>query len=259
MILDEIVKTKQQEVSILKERFKGKDLDALIKDLPTSRDFLKAFGKAKFSLIAEIKKASPSAGLIRQDFDPISLAKVYEESGAAAISVLTDEKYFQGKIEYLKAAKVSTTIPVLRKEFIIDETQIYESRIAGADALLLIARLLKDSELISLLALTEKLGMQALVEVHNAEEVQRVLRTNARIIGINNRDLDTLKVSLKNTINLLKQFPELKDRVVISESGIHNQKDVQMLKNAGVEGMLVGEAILRSANIPEKIRELLGL
>ncbi|MBU1027137.1 MAG: indole-3-glycerol-phosphate synthase, partial [Candidatus Margulisbacteria bacterium] len=168
-----------------------------------------------------------------------------------------DEKYFQGKLEYIKQAKESTTIPVLRKEFIVDEAQVYESKIAGADAVLLIARILKDDELINLLALTEKLGMQALVEVHNADEVQRVLKTNARIIGINNRDLDTLKISLKTTINLLKQFPGLKDRVVISESGIQNKKDVQMLRDVGVDGMLVGEAILKSASVPDKIRELL--
>jgi len=257
MILDEIIKNKQQEVSVLKENFKDKDIEQLIVGLPKSRDFLKAFSKGKFSLIAEIKKSSPSAGLIRKDFEPISLAKVYEESGASAISVLTDEKYFQGKLEYIKQAKESTTIPVLRKEFIVDEAQVYESKIAGADAVLLIARILKDDELINLLALTEKLGMQALVEVHNADEVQRVLKTNARIIGINNRDLDTLKISLKTTINLLKQFPGLKDRVVISESGIQNKKDVQMLRDVGVDGMLVGEAILKSASVPDKIRELL--
>ena len=258
MILDDIISSKQQEVASLKTRFSGKDLPKLVKDLPKPRSFLNAFRKGKFSLIAEIKKASPSAGIIRRDFYPVSLAKTYEECGASAISVLTDEKFFQGKLEYLKAAKESTIIPILRKDFIIDEDQIYESRIAGADALLLIARVLSDPELIKLLRLTEDLEMQALVEVHNAEEVQRVLKTEAKIIGINNRDLDTFKVDFQNTIKLINNFPELKKRILISESGIKSHEDIETLKKAGVDGVLIGETLLRSNNIPAKVKELLG-
>lgn len=258
MILDDIIFNKRQEVTSLKLRLSGKDPRKLIKGLPKPRSFLKAFRKERFSLIGELKKASPSAGVIREDFEPITLAKVYEESGASAISVLTDEKFFQGKLEHLKAAKESTTIPILRKDFIIDESQIYESRIGGADALLLISRVLNDSELDQLTKLTEKLGMQVLVEVHNAEEVERVLKTKAKIIGINNRDLDTFKVDLQNTINLIKKFPKLKDRIVISESGIETRKDIETLKKAGVDGVLIGESLLRSKNIPAKIRELMG-
>jgi len=258
MILDDIIFNKRQEVTSLKVRFSGKDSKKLTRGIPRPRNFLKAFKKSKFSLIAELKKASPSAGVIRQDFEPITLAKAYEESGAAALSVLTDEKFFQGKLENLKFAKESTTIPVLRKDFIIDESQVLESRLAGADALLLIARVLEDSELARLLELTEAMGMQALVEVHNAEEVERVLKTTARIIGINNRDLDTFQVDLRNAVNLVKKFPELKGRIVIAESGIETHEDIEILKKAGVDGVLIGETLLRSNNIPDKIRELMG-
>lgn len=258
MILDDIIFNKRQEVTALKVKFSGKDPAKLVKGLPKPRNFLKAFKKGRLSLIAEIKKASPSAGVIRQDFDPVTLAKTYDESGAAAISVLTDEKFFQGKLEYLKAAKESTTIPILRKDFVIDESQIYEARIAGADALLLIVRVLSDEELVNLLGLTEKLGMQALVEVHNAEEVKRVLKTDAKIVGINNRDLDTFKVDLQTTVKLLKKFPKLKKRIVISESGIETRHDIEVLKKAGAAGVLIGETLMRSNNIPAKITELLG-
>ncbi|MEE8638207.1 MAG: indole-3-glycerol phosphate synthase TrpC [Candidatus Margulisiibacteriota bacterium] len=258
MILDDIIFNKRQEVTSLKVLLSGKHPRKLAKDLPKPRDFLKAFRKGKFSLIAEIKKASPSAGIIREDFKPISLAKTYEECGASAISVLTDDKFFQGKLENIKFAKESTTLPVLRKDFMIDESQIYESRIAGADALLLIARVLEDTDLVELIKLTESLGMQTLVEVHSAEEVERVLKTRAKIIGINNRDLDTFKVDLNNTLQLMGKYPKLKDRIVISESGIKTHEDVEALKKAGVDGVLIGESLLRSKNIPAKVRELMG-
>lgn len=258
MILDDIIFNKRQEVTPLKVLFSGKDPGKQIKGLSKPRDFLKAFRKGRFSLIAEIKKASPSAGVIRPDLEPVTLAKAYEESGASAISVLTDEKFFQGKLEHIQFAKQSTTIPVLRKDFIIDETQIYESRLAGADAVLLIARVLSDEELAGFIRLTEEEGMQPLVEVHDQAEVERVLKTDARIIGINNRDLDTFKVDLQNTVRLMKEFPALKERIVISESGIFTRKDVEALKKAGVNGILVGESILRSKNIPARIRELMG-
>lgn len=258
MILDDIIAHKKQEIAALKKNFEGKDMRGLLKDLPKPRDFLSAFSKDKFSLIAEIKKASPSAGVIQADFKPIFLAKTYEESGAAALSVLTDEKFFQGRLEYLKAAKESTTIPVLRKDFIIDEAQVYESRLAGADALLLIVRALKDRELTRLLKLTEELGMQALVEVHDETEARRALKAGAAIIGINNRDLDTFKVDLRTTVALLSKLPQLKDRIVISESGIATRVDVGTVKKAGANGILVGEILMRSDNIPDKIGELLG-
>ena len=258
MILDDIIFNKRQEVTSLKVLLSGKDPRKLVKDLPKPRNFMKAFKKGKFSLIAEIKKASPSAGIIREDLDPISLARTYEECGVSAISVLTDEKFFQGKLEHLKAAKDSTIIPILRKDFIIDESQVYESRIAGADALLLIARVLEDASLVELIKLTELLGMQVLVEVHNTEEVERALKTEAKLIGINNRDLDTFKVDMKTTLQLMQKFPKLKDRMVISESGIKTHEDIEILKKAGVDGVLIGESLLRSRNIPAKVKELLG-
>ena len=258
MILDDIIFNKRQEVTSLKVRFSGKDPKKLTQGIPKPRNFLKAFKKGKFPLIAEIKKASPSAGVIRQDFEPITLAKAYEESGAAALSVLTDEKFFQGKLENLKLAKESTTIPVLRKDFIIDESQVLESRLAGADALLLIARILEDQQLARLLELAESMGIQALVEVHNAEEVERVLKSNAKVIGINNRDLDTFQVDLQNAVNLIKKFPKLKERIVIAESGIQAREHIEILKKAGVDGVLIGETLLRSRNIPAKIKELLA-
>jgi indole-3-glycerol phosphate synthase len=258
MILDDIIFNKRQEVTSLKVRFSGKDPKKLTRGIPKPRKFLQAFRKGKMSLIAELKKASPSAGVIRQDFEPITLAKAYEESGASALSVLTDEKFFLGKLENLKLAKESTTIPVLRKDFIIDECQVIESRLAGADALLLIARVLEDSQLFRLLELTESMEMQALVEVHNAQEVERVLKTPARIIGINNRDLDTFQVDLRSTSDLIQKFPKLKERIVIAESGIETREHIQVLKKAGVDGVLIGETLLRSRNIPAKIKELLG-
>jgi indole-3-glycerol phosphate synthase len=258
MVLSDILAAKRQEVEQLKGSDQGKRLVDFVERVVPPRDFLGAFSKSKFSLIAEIKKASPSAGLIRPVFEPVTLAKTYEESGASAISVLTDEKYFQGRLDYLKAAKDSTIIPILRKDFIIDKLQIYESRIAGADAILLIARILDDLELAGMLELTEKLGMQALVEIHNAEEAERVLRTKARLIGINNRDLDTLAVDLENTPRLLKEFPKLAERIIISESGVKTRADAARLKAAGVNGILVGENLLKSDNIPAAIEELIN-
>jgi indole-3-glycerol phosphate synthase len=258
MILDEIVKTKQREVADLKAAYAGKNLVAFAQKISPPRDFLTAFKPDHLALIAEIKKASPSAGLIRPDFAAASLAKSYEQSGVAALSVLTDRQYFQGELVHLMAAKEVTNIPVLRKDFIIDENQVYESRIAGADAILLIARILTDYELAGLLKMTQKLGMTALVETHDAVDVERVLKTDARVIGINNRDLDTLKVNLQTTYVLLKQFPALKKRLIISESGISTKHDVTQLKEAGVNGILVGEVFMRSSNIQDKIRELMG-
>jgi len=258
MILDEIVFNKRQEVTALKLHLSGRPLLEMMKGLPKTRDFSQALRKGKFSLIAEIKRASPSAGIIRRELNPLSLAKAYEEGGAAAISVLTDEKYFQGKLEDLKAAKESTTVPVLRKDFIIDEAQIYESRMAGADALLLIARILDQVTLNAFIKLTEKLGMQALVEVHNADELKRALATGAKFIGINNRDLDTLEVDLQNTLHLLNEFPEVKKKLVIAESGINSRDELRALKEAGADGVLMGESLLKSGNACAKIRELLS-
>ncbi len=258
MILDEIIANKRRKIAALKEHFNSKALCLMTRNLPSTRDFQAAFKKGRFNLIAEIKKASPSAGLIKQDFDPRALAEAYQESGAAAISVLTEEKYFQGRLDYLKAVKDITTVPILCKDFIIDEMQICEARLSGADAILLIARILSDDELSKLLKIAQEMKLQALVETHNAEEVGRALKSGARVIGINNRDLDTLEIDLKTTVDLMKKFPELKKRVVISESGVKTRQDVELLKKAGVNGALIGETLMKSDNIPAKIEELFG-
>lgn len=258
MILDDIIKLKELEVERLKEAYKGKDIEKLAKSLPKPRDFYRAFKKGKLSLIAEIKKASPSAGVIRQNFDPTYLAKTCEDSGASALSVLTDKKFFMGALEHIKAAKESTTIPVLRKDFMIDESQVYESRIAGADAILLIVRILSDEQLSRFLKLSDDLGMSALVEVHNEGEATRAFSAGAKIIGINNRDLSNFTVDMKTTANIIKGVPGIGERVIISESGISTKEDVKLLKEAGVDGILVGEGILKSEDIGEKIGELLG-
>jgi indole-3-glycerol phosphate synthase len=255
MLLDEIISAKKREVYALKDRLDIPRVSSLVADLPKTRGFIK---KGKFSLIAELKKASPSAGLLVENYRPVYLAKTYEEAGANALSVLTDGPYFQGKIEHLNEAKEATTVPVLRKDFIIDETQLYESRIAGADAVLLIARVLTDDQLRSFLSLAEELTLKCLVETHNAAEVERALAAGAEYIGINNRDLDTLTVDLNTTLTLIDKYPELKKKIVISESGISTADQVKALKAKGVSGILVGESILKSRDVSAKIRELLG-
>ncbi len=257
-VLDDIIFDKRQEVTALKARFNLASVKQLVKQLPPPRDFLKAFPRGQMSLIAEIKKAAPSSGVLAQHFEPASLARAYEESGAAALSVLTDWKYFQGKLEYLKAAKDPTTIPVLRKDFIIDETQIYESRINGADAILLIAAVLTPDQLGSFLKLAHSLKLQCLVEIRDEAEAEAVLKTEARIVGINNRDLKTFQVDIRTTMDLLAKYPELKQRLVVSESGIHSAGQVRQLKAAGVSAILVGTSLMTSPDIGAKVRELLG-
>lgn len=258
MLLADIVANKQQEVLALKELYRGKDLANFAHRLVPPRNFLAAFPADKISLIAEIKKASPSIGDINVDIKPASLAATYQEAGAAAISILTDKKFFKGKLEDLIAVKQATTIPVLRKDFILDEAQVYESRIAGADAVLLIVRILGQENFSQLLKLTKSLGMQALVETHNEQEVELALSFGASVIGINNRDLNSLEIDINTTLNLLKKFPELKNRVLVSESGIETREQVKLLHSAGVRAVLVGTSLLKSQNISAKINELLS-
>jgi indole-3-glycerol phosphate synthase len=253
MILDEIVKEKLVEVEALKKKI-SLPLDK--RSLPKVRDFKKAVTRRAMNLIAETKAASPSAGIIFNKYVPENIAAIYEEAGAAAVSVLTDAIYFNGSIDDLDRVKNSIKLPVLRKDFIIDEVQIYESRLEGADAILLIARILGRDELEGFIKLAEDLGMAALVEVHSVKEARAALDAGASLIGINNRDLDTLKVDVDNTINIIDQVPELKKKVIVSESGIKEKGQVDMLRDAGVKAILVGEAILKSPDMREKIREL---
>ena len=214
-------------------------------------------GKAPgISIIAEIKKASPSRGVIRRDFDPLAIARIYEQNGAAAISVLTDRTFFQGDLAYLQQVRDITSIPLLRKGFIVDAYQVYETRAAGADALLLIAAALSQAELTDFFALASQLGLHVLLEVHNRQELERSLLTNAPIIGINNRDLKTFRVDLSITTQLARQIPQ--DRVIVSESGIHDVRQLRFLKGLGVHAVLVGEALMAKEDIGRALRELLG-
>lgn len=257
MLLEEIVAEKQAEVKRLIDQFKFIKLANLSEAFPPIRDFKAAISRpGKISLIAELKKASPSAGLIRESYEPIGLAKYYEEAGAAALSVLTDFKFFQGLLGHLKSAKESTTIPILRKDFILDELQVIESRLAGADAVLLIVRILNDAQLKTLLTKARELKLTALVECHSEAEVERALKADSEIIGINNRDLDSLRVDFNLSLKLPEKFPELKKKVLVSESGIASASQVKELRSAGFSAVLIGEALLKSPDPSTKIREL---
>ena len=261
MILNEIIANKKEELTRLKADFPEKGLvqglKMRIKHLPPTRDFIKAVSGNDIKIIAEVKKASPSKGIIKKDFNPVEIAKTYEMNGAAAISVLTEEKYFHGHIDYLREIKEEVSLPLLRKDFIFDEYQVYESRAAGADALLLIARVLEKKEVEDFLDLSHDLSMSCLVEVHDEEELEKVLSTKAKLIGINNRDLKTFKTDIKTTLNLAAKIP--KDRIVVSESGINNYHDIDFLRGAGVNVFLVGEAIVREKDMGRKLKELRGI
>jgi indole-3-glycerol phosphate synthase len=257
MLLDDIVRHKKQEVELLKQRLDIKSAVRATRSVAPTLSFEQAFPEHKLSLIAEVKKASPSAGVIIPDYDPVELAQDYEEAGASAVSVLTDEKYFRGSLKDLEAVEHEINIPVLRKDFIIDEAQIYESRLAGADAVLLIVRILAEKELKAFIALTKELQMAALVEVHTEEELNKALAAEAQLIGINNRDLDTLKIDLDTTFSIMGKYPALKQKLVISESGINSHQQVKALRAAGVRGILVGEGLLLSGNVAAKIKEMM--
>ncbi|MBI3398639.1 MAG: indole-3-glycerol phosphate synthase TrpC [Deltaproteobacteria bacterium] len=261
MILEKIVANKKEELTRLKADFPVKGLiqglKMRIKQLPPTRDFAKAVKGKGIKIIAEVKKASPSKGVIRKDFKPVEIARIYEANGAAAISVLTEEKHFHGHIDYLREIKDAVSLPILRKDFIFDEYQIYESRAAGADAILLIAAILEKEEIDNFLYLSSSLAMDCVVEVHNEDELKKVLSTNAKLIGINNRDLKTFKADIKNTLNLITKVP--KGRVIISESGINSYHDIDMLKRAGAHIFLVGEAVMREKDMGRKLRELRGI
>lgn len=208
------------------------------------------------AVIAEIKKASPSKGVLRENFDPAAIARSYQAGGASCLSVLTDVDFFQGADEYLQQARAACALPVLRKDFVLDPYQVYEARALGADCILLIVAVLEDEMLMELLQLAGYLGMDALVEVHDATEMERALATPASLIGVNNRNLRTFETSLETTIELLPAFPL--DRLLVTESGIHSRDDVQLMRNNGVHAFLVGEAFMRADNPGERLAELFG-
>ena len=254
-VLSEILAAKRTEVDCAAKRLPLGELEARIADISLPRDFHEALTSGgRPALIAEVKKASPSKGVIRADFDPVEIARDYAAGGAACISVLTDEQFFQGRLEYLKAIRGTVDLPLLRKDFIIDEYQILESRAAGADAILLIVAALTLAELQGLIETTRALGMAAILEVHDSDELDLALSTSARIIGINNRDLHTFRTSLAVTEELAARIPP--DRTIVSESGINTRADVERLAAAGVHAILVGESLMRESDIPSKLREL---
>jgi len=257
-ILAEIISYKKKRIAQKKEKIPLAKLRERIAQLPSARDFKRAISSpGKINLICEIKRASPSSGLICKDFQPKEIAQTYERNGAAAISVLTEEKYFQGNILHLFSVKESVKIPLLRKDFIIDEYQLYESRAFGADAVLLISSLLNVEEMVNFMKIIENLGMEALVEVHCEEDLEKVFSTPADIIGINNRDLKDFTVDLNVTKNLVKKIP--KGKIIISESGIKSKEDVLLLKNIGINAILLGTVLLESGDIGRKLKEIRSL
>jgi indole-3-glycerol phosphate synthase len=256
MILSKIIEEKRREIDRAQKQVSLNDLKGKASNIYIKSAFKKNISRrGHVNLIAEIKKSSPSRGVIRVDFNPTRIALAYQASGASAISVLTDERFFDGKLEYLKLVKERVTIPVLRKDFIIDEYQIYETLVNGADAILLIAQILTQEELTRYLNLTKELGMEALVEVHNEEDVEKSLNSNAAIIGINNRDLTNFHVDISTTQRLIRLIPDTK--VIVSESGIETYEQVMFLKSLGVNSVLIGETFMRADNIGEKVRELI--
>ena len=256
-ILDQIVAAKRQEIARAKDRTPEADLRARLGAASPPRDFFAALACAgPIRLIAEVKKASPSRGVIRADFDPVRIAATYQGHGAACISVLTDQPYFQGRLEYLGAIREQVDLPLLRKDFIIDPYQVVEARAAGADAVLLIAECLDDEALGHLHEAIVELGMTPLVELYKPENLSRVLDVGARLIGINNRNLHTFDVDLGHTVRLREQIPD--DRVVVGESGIRTRADVERLESAGVQAILVGESLMASDDVGAAVDELLG-
>lgn len=253
-VLERILEEKQEEVARQKRLIPQRYLEARIREDASLRPFAEALRGEHVAVIAEVKQASPSKGLLVRSFDPAAIAAQYEEGGAAAVSVLTDTPFFLGHLEHLPQVRTVTTRPVLRKDFIIDVYQVYESRAWRADALLLIVAALEQSQLEELMAATRELGMDALVEVHTAAELERALAAGARVIGINNRDLRTFETRLETTEALAPHVPE--DVVLVSESGIAHAGDVQRLARCGIDGVLVGEHLMRHPQPAALLKEL---
>jgi indole-3-glycerol phosphate synthase len=264
-ILDKIIADKRAEVSYGQSQTSIEQFKEQVRSMLKCRNFYKAVTKRSrrgLNVIAEVKKASPSAGVIREDFDPVAIARTYQECGADAISVLTDEKYFQGRLEYINQIKQAVDLPVLRKDFIIDPWQVYESRAAGADAILLIAEVLKPGELMDLMIAAAELTLTVLLEVHRADTLLSVRsligfpKKCYSVLGINNRNLTTMQADL-NTTSRLAELIDNKSELV-AESGIKTRSDVEKLKSIGVRAVLIGQVLCESADIEEKFTELFG-
>jgi len=246
-ILDKILATKREEIRLTSSYRSMEDLQREVNSAPPVRNFEEAIqnkiARGGCAVIAEIKKASPSKGVIREEFDPITIAQSYEQHGAACLSVLTDRDYFMGAPEYLVAARSATKLPVLRKDFIVDPYQIFEARCMGADCILLIVAALEQSQMLDLERVAAQLGMSVLVEAHSHEEFERAIQLQTPLIGVNNRDLRTFETSLDTTFGLISALPE--DRILITESGIHTRSDVEAMRDRSVFAFLVGEAFMR--------------
>lgn len=259
-ILEKILEVKRKEVEERKKRVPLRVLQERLAEAQKVRPFaeaIKRHGKEPIHLVAELKKASPSKGVFRNDFNAEVILRAYEQSPASALSILTDTPFFQGELENLSLARQITTKPLLRKDFLIDEYQLYEARVHGADAVLLIVAALEDAKLRDMITLSRELGMDALVEVHTELELEKALKAGATLIGINNRNLQTFKVDLETTLKLTGLIPS--DCTVVSESGIDTREQVKRLEDAGVDAILVGETLIRSDDPVSKAKELLGV
>ncbi len=263
-ILEKIVWEKDREINLARKRFPLEKLKSKISDLPEPKNFFHEIKRQTKlpAVIAEIKKASPSKGLIREDFEPTSIARAYKEAGATCLSVLTDKTFFQGGFEILTQVREVVDLPILCKDFILEPYQVYQARSAGADAILLIAAILSDQDLIYLRKIALKLGMTILVEVHNIDELKRILDLDLFcLIGINNRDLKTFETDIYTTSRLISAFSKeliKKDVLIVSESGLFNKKDLDMVLGFGAKAVLVGEALMRNENIKLALNNLIG-
>jgi len=264
-ILEQIINDKRAQVTLGRSQRSLEQLKDAVGSMPKCRNFYKAVTKPNkrgLNVIAEVKKASPSAGVIRSDFDPVEIAKIYEKCGADAMSVLTDEKYFQGKLEYINAIKQAVDLPVLRKDFIIDPWQVYQSRAAGADAILLIAEALKPGEIMDLMILAAELTLTVLLEVHQADSLLAVRsligfpKKGYSVLGINNRNLATMEVDLKTTARLAELVEDKSE--LVSESGIKTRADVEKLQAVGIGACLIGQTLCESHSIEKNFKELFG-
>ncbi len=257
-ILEKILARKREEVEAFKQETPLFELKARIANMGPTRDFvgtLKRRAEVGTAIIAEVKKGSPSKGIIREDFHPVTIARGYERAGAACLSVLTDRDFFYGDIQYLQDISKAVSLPLLRKDFIIDAYQILKARVYGADAILLITAALEDEQLLTFCSLAHTLKMGVLLEVHDEAELERALHTDAELIGINNRNLNSFETDIAVTERLLPMIP--KDRLVVSESGIHRREEIERLKGAGAGAFLIGESLMREADFEAKLKTFL--
>lgn len=255
-LLEKIVEAKRAEIAARKKIKPLSELQKRFKTPTFTRDFKESLKGKGIQLIGEIKRVSPLNGVLRHSFDPVALAQAYRKAGAASLSVLTDEPFFGGRLSYLGDVRRSVSLPLLRKDFILEEYQVYESAEAGSDALLLISSLLSEKELSSLLQCAKRIGMATLVEVHSEEDLKKALWVEAEIIGINNRDLHSFKIDFATSERLVKRIP--KEKIIVSESGIHSRKEVKRLEALGFNAVLIGQAFMEKPDLEKAVHEVMG-